>query len=189
MATFFVAGTAATRLGHVRKARRGIAQEHGGARGWRSAWANGAVPAALAVLAPLAPPDLRGLCVLAFAGAVATAAADTCSSEVGKAYGRRTVRVTDLKRVPPGTEGGVSLEGTLGGLAGASLVAIVGAAAGLVGGTAAITAAAAGLAGSLAESVIGGAAARRGGMDDHVLNGVNTAIGAAIAVVLGLAAR
>ena len=48
---------------------------------------------------------------------------------------------------------------------------------------------AAGLAGSLVESLIGGLAAQRGRIDDHVLNGINTAVGAAIAVALGLAAR
>src|SRR6266571_4819785 len=49
MVTFFVVGTAATRLGYRIKAARGIAQERGGARGWRHAWANGGVPALLAL--------------------------------------------------------------------------------------------------------------------------------------------
>src|SRR5439155_1163518 len=55
MVAFFVLGSAATRLGYARKAARGIAQEKGGARGWRNAWANGGVPAALALLAGMAP--------------------------------------------------------------------------------------------------------------------------------------
>ena len=49
MVAFFVIGTAATRLGYRVKAARGIAQEKGGARGWRNAWANGGVPAFLAL--------------------------------------------------------------------------------------------------------------------------------------------
>ena len=48
------------------------------------------------------------------------------SSEVGKAYGRRTFLITSLRPVPPGTEGAVSLEGTLGGLLGGLLVAAYG---------------------------------------------------------------
>ena len=125
MIAFFVVGTAVTKLGYRVKAQRGIAQGKGGARGWRNAWANGGVPAALALLAGFAPPDDRALLTVAFAAAVATAAADTCSSEVGKAYGRRTFLITTLAPVPPGTEGAVSAEGTAGGLGGALIVSVV----------------------------------------------------------------
>lgn len=183
MIAFFVIGTAATKLGYRVKVARGIAQEKGGARGWRHALANGGVPALLALAAAMAPPPLRDLLALAYAAAVGTAAADTCSSEVGKAYGRRTFLVTTLRPVPPGTEGAVSLEGTLGGFAGALLVGATGVLVGLFGWTAAVLVAVAGLLGSLAESVIGTVATRRGWMDDHLLNATNTAIGA-LAVVL-----
>jgi uncharacterized protein (TIGR00297 family) len=183
MIAFFVIGTAATKLGYRVKAARGIAQERGGARGWRHALANGSVPAFLALAAAMAPPPVRDLLALAYAAAVGTAAADTCSSEVGKAYGRRTFLITTLRPVPPGTEGAVSLEGTLGGFAGALLVGATGVLAGLFGWDAALLVAVAGLLGSLAESVIGTVATRRGWMDDHLLNATNTAIGA-LAVVL-----
>jgi uncharacterized protein (TIGR00297 family) len=184
MISFFVLGTAATRLGYRVKAARGIAQERGGARGWRHALANGAVPALLALLAGMAPPGLRDLLALAYAAAVATAAADTCSSEVGKAYGRRTFLITSLQPVAPGTEGAVSLEGTLGGFAGALAVGAVGVSAGLFGWTAAALVGVAGLIGSLAESVIGSYAGRRGWLDDNLLNAANTAIGACTVVLI-----
>jgi uncharacterized protein (TIGR00297 family) len=191
MVAFFVIGTAATKLGYRVKAARGIAQERGGARGWRHALANGAVPALLALLAAMSAGPLRDLLALAYAAAVATAAADTCSSEVGKAYGRRTFLITTLRPVPPGTEGAVSLEGTLGGFAGALLVGAAGVGASLFGWPAALVVAVAGVLGSLAESVIGTVATRRGWMDDHLLNALNTAIGAlavvAIVRILGAA--
>src|SRR5205085_8572579 len=100
MIAFFVVGTAVTKLGYRVKAQRGIAQEKGGARGWRNAWANGGVPAALALFGALAPASLRPGFVLAYAASVATAAADTCSSEIGKAYGQRTFLITTLAPVP-----------------------------------------------------------------------------------------
>src|SRR6185295_1801836 len=103
-----------------------------------------------------------------YAAAVATAAADTCSSEIGKAYGRRTFLITSLRPVAPGTEGAVSLEGTLGGLGGALLVALLG---------------------SLAESVIGTVAEREGWMGNDLLNALNTAIGALVLVGLVRASR
>jgi len=181
---FFVVGSAATRLGYASKVSRGIAQDRGGARGWRHAWANGAIPAFLALMAGLAPPMLRDLLVLAYAASVATAAADTCSSEIGKAYGRRTVLITSLRAVPPGTEGAVSLEGTLAGLGGALLVAFAGTGLGLYGAGAALLVALAGLLGSLAESIVGVAAERRGWMGNDLLNALNTAMGAAFVVLL-----
>lgn len=184
MIAFFVVGTAVTRLGYRIKAQRGIAQERGGARGWRNAWANGGVPAGLALLAGLSAPDDRALFALAYAAAVATAAADTCSSEVGKAYGRRTFLITTLRPVPPGTEGAISAEGTLAGLAGAAAIAIVGLAAGLYGPGAAVLVTIAGLLGSLAESLLGTVAERRGWLDNDLLNAVNTAIGAALVLPL-----
>jgi uncharacterized protein (TIGR00297 family) len=184
MIAFFVIGSAVTKLGYRIKAARGIAQEKGGARGWRNAWANGGVPACLALLAGLAPTGLREVLVLAYAASVATAAADTCSSEVGKAYGRRTFLITTFRPVPPGTEGAVSLEGTLGGLAGGFVVAAVGALLGLYGWPAAAAVGVSGLLGSLAESVIGTVAERRGWLDNDQLNALNTAIGAGFASLL-----
>jgi uncharacterized protein (TIGR00297 family) len=191
MVAFFVIGTAATKLGYRIKAARGIAQEKGGARGWRNAWANGGVPAFLALLAGAAGSGARPdtdvtplLLTVAYAAAVATAAADTCSSEVGKAYGRRTFLITTLRPVPPGTEGAVSLEGTTAGLAGGALVAAVGAAVGLYAWPLAAVVASAGLLGSFAESVLGTVAERKGWMGNDLLNAFNTAAGAGIAVGL-----
>jgi uncharacterized protein (TIGR00297 family) len=190
MIAFFVLGSAFTRLGYAKKAARGIAQERGGARGWRHAWANGGVPAFLALMAGFSAAPLRDVLVLAYAAAVATAAADTCSSEVGKAYGRRTFLITTLRPVAPGTEGAISLEGTLGGLFGAAVVAALGAFLGLYGATAAVLVALAGLLGSLAESLVGTVAEKRGWLDNNLLNALNTAIGAALVVLLvGAAAR
>ena len=181
MIAFFVLGSAATKLGYRVKAARGIAQEKGGARGWRNAWANGGVAAFLALMAALDPPR-ASLYAIAYAAAVATAAADTCSSEIGKAYGRRTFLITTLRPVPPGTEGAMSLEGTLGGFVGGALVAAVGALGGLYSWPVAGLVALAGLLGSLAESVIGTVAERNGWLDNDLLNALNTALGAAIVV-------
>jgi uncharacterized protein (TIGR00297 family) len=180
MVAFFVLGSAATRVGYRIKAARGIAQERGGARGWRNAWANGGVPALLALLGGMSPAE-RGLYALAYAASVATAAADTCSSEIGKAFGRRTYLVTTLRPVPAGTEGAVSLEGTTGGLLAAVLVGSAGAVVGLYPWASAAVVAAAALLGSLGESVMGTVAERRGWMSNDLLNAFNTALGAALA--------
>jgi uncharacterized protein (TIGR00297 family) len=184
MMVFFVLGSTVTKVGYRIKAARGIAQEKGGARGWRNAWANGGVPALLAAFGAVAPPELRPLVLMAYAAAVATATADTCSSEVGKAYGRRTFLITTGKPVPPGTEGAVSLEGTLAAVGGAAVVALVGAGLGLFGVGAAALVTLAGVVGSLVESVVGTIAEQRGWMNNDLLNAFNTAVGAGFMMVL-----
>ena len=53
-------------------------------------------------------PDLLLPVTWAIVAVLAEAAADTCASELGKAYGRKTVLLTNGRTVPRGTEGGVS---------------------------------------------------------------------------------
>ena len=59
--------------------------------------------------------------------ALIEAAADTVSSEIGQVLGGRPRMITTLREVEPGTDGGISLVGTLAGVAAAGIVAAVGA--------------------------------------------------------------
>lgn len=63
-----------------------------------------------------------GAFVGGFIGAVATATADTMASEVGVL--EPPILVTTLKRVPAGTNGGISITGTAVGMAGAGVIGI-----------------------------------------------------------------
>jgi uncharacterized protein (TIGR00297 family) len=189
MAGFFLVGSTVTKLGYARKLSLGIAQEKGGARGWRNAFANGGIPALLALFGLLSEGPAHTAYLIAYAAAVATAAADTCSSEIGKAYGKRTFLITTFRPVPAGTEGAVSVEGTLGGLFGAAFIGSLGVLTGLFAAEGALIVTLAGFLGALAESVIGTVAEKRGWLDNHALNALNTAIGAAIATSLGLVLR
>lgn len=56
-----------------------------------------------------------------FCSCFCTKLTDTVSSEIGKAYGKTTYLATTFKVVPRGTEGAVSIEGTVSGVA-ASIV-------------------------------------------------------------------
>ena len=59
----------------------------------------------------------------AFAGALAAATADTWATEIGR-YSRKPPRlITTGKPVPAGTDGGMTLVGTVGGIAGAAFMA------------------------------------------------------------------
>lgn len=122
---FFVAGTAATKLGYKRKARLGIAQEREGRRGFSHAFANAGLAALLALL--IGSTGFPGQLLFLMAVATfATATADTLGSEIGQWIGRRTFLPLTFRPVPKGTEGAVSLEGTLAGVVGAFLIAFAG---------------------------------------------------------------
>jgi uncharacterized protein (TIGR00297 family) len=121
LVVFFVLGTGSTKLGFARKAELGIAEKREGRRGSRSAWANLSAALIFAFLAVTTPhADQFGLAMVA---AIATAACDTVSSEIGQAYGRRHHLITSFRRVAPGTNGAVSIQGSLAGWAGATIVA------------------------------------------------------------------
>ena len=123
-AAFFVLGSGTTRLGRSAKARLGVEQADAGRRSWSHALANTGVAAFLAVLSAVV--DRPDLLRLAMAGAFAAAAFDTVASEIGQAFGGRPLLVTTFRRVPVGTDGGVSVVGTLAGLAAAVVIAVLG---------------------------------------------------------------
>lgn len=176
--SFFVIGSACTKLGYKRKAAAKLAQEEGGRRGARHAFANAGVATACALFAALTDhPVLFGL---AFAASFATAAADTASSEIGQLLGRRTFLITTFRPVPRGTEGAVSLEGTLAGVAASLLVAALGAAVGLYPWAGVLPIAVAAFIGTTFESVVGAALEKRQLLDNEALNFLNTLVGALV---------
>lgn len=182
LVAFFVLGSAATKLGYRKKAAAKLAQEAGGRRGARHALANSGVAAACALFAAVTPHP--ALFALAFAGAFATAAADTASSEIGQLLGRRTFLITTLRPVPRGTQGAVSLEGTLAGIAASLAVAALGAAVGLYAWAGVLPVVLAAFLGSTLESVVGATIEKRGWLDNEAVNFLNTLIGALAAMAL-----
>lgn len=197
---FFIIGTAATKLGYAKKAAAGLAQERGGRRGFSHAFSNVGVAAICAIaVSRLARTTQSGVTeaelLPLFMGiaSLATAAADTTASEIGQLLGRRTFLPHTLRRVPAGTEGAISIEGTLAGLCGGLVVALVSVwAAGRMFGdlapfswrtVAAITLCA--LAGSYLESLAGNWNRKRmSPVPNGVLNFFNTAAGA---LLMGIA--
>ena len=127
---FFAGGTLTTRFGRKRKEAMGKAEEAGGRRGAANVLANCSVAAFLVACAALTPGAAAPL-LLAAAAAFATALMDTVGTEVGQALKTPTVLLPDFRRVPPGTDGAVSVGGTLAGLLAAFLLAALGSRLGL----------------------------------------------------------
>lgn len=120
LVAFFIVGSGLTKFGAKEKEARGIAEAEGGRRGARNAIAK-VTPGLIAAIVAYATGDPTGAWHVAFVATFATAAADTAGTEVGKAIGRTPILLTSLRRVPPGTIGAVSVEGTVAGIV-ASLV-------------------------------------------------------------------
>jgi uncharacterized protein (TIGR00297 family) len=176
---FFLGGTLATRFRRARKEAIGKAEEKGGRRGAANVLANVAVPAFCAVAGGLGPH--RDVLVLAAAAALATALMDTVGTEVGQAFASPTVLLPDFRRVPPGTDGAVSVAGTAAGLAAAALLAWAGVAGLLLGPAGAFAVVLAAVLGTVLESLLGRSGAPWRVSNGHVLNFVNTLVGAAAA--------
>ena len=145
LAAFFVSSSA---IGRLLPARAGDAK--GERRDRHQVVANGG-PAALAALVGNFDPPLA-LCMVA--GSLAAAAADTWATSVGGLSSGWPRRLLFGTPVPPGTSGGMTAIGTVGGLAGAALVAATGA---LAGGGARLAAVGTlvGFAGMVADSALG----------------------------------
>ncbi|SNZ06565.1 TIGR00297 family protein [Natronoarchaeum philippinense] len=159
MIAFFGIGGLSTKFRYDQKRDRGVAEDNDGARGSANVLGNAAV-ALVAVLgyataaAGLLPVD-PAIFTFAFAGSLATALADTLSSEVGGVFDTPRL-ITTLERVEPGTDGGVTWQGELAGIAGAAVVAALsGALFSGIAGRGALVIASAGVVGMTVDSLLG----------------------------------
>jgi uncharacterized protein (TIGR00297 family) len=179
--TFLVASIA-SRFGLKRKALLGIAEERGGRRGAGNAIANCGV-AAVAAIAAATTPD-TAFSLLALVAALTAGGSDTVASEIGKAWGRSTFLVTSFGRVKPGTPGAMSLEGTAAGLVAAFALAATGVALGLIPASMTVAVVVGATAGALVESALGATLEGPGILNNDMLNFINTAIAAIVALAM-----
>ncbi len=166
-----------TRIGYRQKRQLGLAEDKSG-RNAGQVFANVGAAALFALLA------LRfgELFVIAAVAALAEAAADTSSSEIGEFASRRAWLITSLRPVAPGTNGAVSLPGTLAALFAALLIAFVAHAAHIT--DAWITIAIAGFLGSVLDSLLGATVERAGFIGNNTVNATCTFMAGIIAVIL-----
>ncbi len=139
LAAFFISGSLLTQLAERRGPRRTA----------RQVIANGGVAAVAAALGSWAVA----------AGALAAATADTWATEIGAFSPVSPRLITTGRRVTRGTSGGITVLGTLGGVAGAVVIALLAVFLGPRGaapGSAALIGTA-GVAGMFADSILGAA--------------------------------
>jgi uncharacterized protein (TIGR00297 family) len=172
----FAVTLVATRIGAGRKQQLRTAEAADG-RSASQVMANLGVCGLVVTLAP------SGWALLALA-ALAEAAADTSSSEIGMAFPGKTVLITTWKQVAPGIDGGISLRGTAAAIAAAALVAVAGKGSGLVTPHHAVAVVYAGFLATLVDSLLGAVLERRRWINNDMVNLLSTATAAGIAWLL-----
>jgi uncharacterized protein (TIGR00297 family) len=116
--------------------------------------------------------------------ALAEAAADTVSSELGQVLGGRPRMITSFKSVDPGRDGAISVAGTLAGLVAAAIVAYAGMWA-LGGGWILFTVSCAGAVfGLFFDSLLGATLEERGLLNNDAVNFLSTASAAGFALAV-----
>jgi len=182
MLTFFILGSAATKYKFEYKKRIGVDQGRGGARGYRNVFANGIVAAAAAVLFGVFQQPVF---VVMYVGCVATAAADTLASEIG-VTGGIPYMITTLKKVPIGTNGGVTPTGEIVSLIGSFTVSLVALLLKVITPEMMIICTIAGFVGTNIDSIVGALLENRGFFGNAGTNLLATIGGGVFAVVLYL---
>ena len=181
LGAFFIAGSAVTALGRSQKEQLGIAENNKGQRTAAQVLANGGVAGLAGLLAWLFPQQAV-LWQLAAAAALASASADTLSSELGSIYGKNFYNILTFKKDTCGLDGVISLEGTLWGIAGSIVIAVI---YGLAFGYSLLIVwiIAAGFIGNIADSILGASLERKGWLKNDQVNFLNTLIAALVGIL------
>jgi len=184
----FVLTFLATRFGYAQKQRRGTAERKRGRSGIQ-VLANLA-PACMTVLPLLVWRHFAHVLLAGFVAAIAEAAADTVSSELGQVLSpRKAYLVTSLERVECGRDGGISLAGCVAALLVSGTVCAFGQWADLLLPRWFWLATLTGFAGMLLDSVLGATIERPGRLGNNSVNFVSSAFSAFVAILLSFLFR
>ena len=176
LVAFFVLGVFAT--AHKRSKKVGAARhsDHPQQRTAGQVFANGGIAGIVSLIA-IFDTSNWWLYTLMVAGSLASATADTLSSELGMAYGKRFFNIVTWKPEAKGLDGVISIEGTLIGAAGAGIIAVIPAC--WYGYDPAIPfILLAGVTGNFVDSLLGAAYERKQFMSNDTVNLLNTLTGA-----------
>jgi uncharacterized protein (TIGR00297 family) len=168
---FLFLGLISTKYKHQYKKDIGVYE---GTRSLKNVISNGIVPFVMAAFG-----NYGG-----FIGSIATATADTLASEVGVVEQPRLI--TNFKKVPPGTDGGISVVGTAAGILGAGVIGVSAYILGIFPDpfvTLKISIIA-GTVGCFVDSILGAVLERRNYISNEYVNLIATITGAALGIIM-----
>jgi len=168
---FLILGLISTKYKHQYKKDIGVYE---GTRSLKNVISNGIVPFVMAAFG-----NYGG-----FIGSIATATADTLASEVGVVEQPRLI--TTMKKVPPGTDGGISIVGTAAGIIGAGVIGVSAYILGIFPDpfvTLKISIIA-GTVGCFVDSILGAVLERRNYISNEYVNLIATITGAALGIIM-----
>tara|TARA_Y100001968_G_C19443324_1_gene763807 strand:- start:443 stop:1177 length:735 start_codon:yes stop_codon:yes gene_type:complete len=119
--TYLLFGSIVTKMGFAYKKSLGISEGRNGQRGPENVWGSAFTGAFIAILIGL-DAGTDTLLKIGFAASFSAKLADTFGSEIGKRWGRKTYLITTFRPALPGTEGAISLEGTIASVFGSLLM-------------------------------------------------------------------
>lgn len=158
-------------------------------------WANGFW---LVVLLVLDVIYNTGFFTVGAVAAVATATADTWATELGSAAPDSTYLITNLQKVTPGTDGAISLQGTVAALMGSGMIALASLYVFSLEFFLFLCIFIAGFLGCFIDSYLGAIFQRNNrsvtlpvvqkaiSIDNNLVNGISTGVGALLAIILNL---
>ena len=177
----FVLTFLATRFGRERKSELHI-EERATGRDGAQVLANIGCAALAVTLSQLTPWHMP--LVAGSIAALAEAAADTVSSETGKALAENARLLTSWRLVPAGTDGAISIPGTVLGIAAAAIVGTEAVATGMLNARQGALAVLAAMAGMFIDSLLGATLERRGWLRNNGVNLISTGCSVLIAAIL-----
>ncbi|ADC69862.1 protein of unknown function DUF92 transmembrane [Methanocaldococcus sp. FS406-22] len=174
--SFFILGVLVSRVGLEKKKAKKMAET---CRSLRNVLANGLVPILFAIL------TIFGLnwALVGYISSIAAATSDTFSSELGILSNEKPRLITTFEVVEKGTDGAITIFGTLAGILGAFLIGLFGyllfgdlkiVLCGTVGG----------IAGNLADSLVGALFERKGILNNEHVNLIATTVGGVVGVLI-----
>ncbi len=184
---YFLVGSGVTKIGFAEKEAAGIAEKRSGARGPENVWGSALIAAICCLGTLIFNQDIIPYLTLGYVASFATKLSDTCASEIGKVYGKKTYLITTLKPVPKGTEGAISLEGTLAGIMASVIISILGYGVNLIDLMGIIYCIIAAFIATNLESVIGATLQTKiDWLSNEIVNIINTILGAIAAILLAI---
>jgi len=182
LAGFFIMAVLATSWKKKEKRLLSGSGDHPEKRDAGQVLANGGAAAICGLLSYFIA-DKAQLFIIMATAALASASADTLSSELGTVYGKRFYNIITFKPDEKGSDGVISLEGTLIGVAASAVISLIYAVSFgwnvnfwfiIIAGTA----------GNLTDSVLGATLERKNLLNNNMVNFANTVVAALVAWLL-----